>query len=71
MTAKTVSRKTVILPDGTRKKRIIQRLKWDNTVNHPTNIRGMVYINKKLVDVIPVDKHIDTPFTVEEWKVIE
>lgn len=71
MTIKTTSRKAVIMPDGTRIMRIIQRIKWDNTISHPTNVRGMVYIKSKLVKVIPMDSYIEYPISASEWKVVE
>ncbi len=68
MTVKTTTRKAVIMPDGTRINRIIQKIKYDNTLKNPTNVRGQVYIEGKLVDVVPVD---ETRFYWSEWKVKE
>lgn len=67
---KSISRKTIIMPDGTRIKRIVQRIKHDNTISHPTNVRGQVYVKGKLVKVIPMDSYIEYPMSAAEWKVI-
>ncbi len=68
MTVKTTTRKAVILPDGTRINRIIQKIKYDNTLKAPKNVRGKVYIEGKLVDVVPVDEE---SFYWSEWMVKE
>jgi len=69
MTVKTTQRKVVILLDGRRINRIIQNIKYDNTLKEPKNVRGKAYINAKLVDVVPVDENVN--FYWSEWKVKE
>ena len=70
MSEKTLHKKVVILRNGVRIQRIIQRIKFDNSRNQPTNVRGLAFYNGTIHKVVPASVEYVYP-NIPEWKVIE